>query len=83
VQTRPRSLEQLMPFDTAGELLAKKKPAGRLDLVGRHCVASGGAVGGVRSVRDLMGSLVERHELLLRKLGEERVTPLFPYPSSY
>ena len=46
-------------------------------------VVSGGSVPGVLSVRDLMGSLVERHERLLRRLEEERVTLLFPYPSSY
>jgi CBS domain-containing protein len=50
----------------------------------RHLpVASGGAVLGVLSVRDLMGSLIERHERLLRRLHDERVTLLFPYPSSY
>ena len=30
-----------------------------------------------------MGSLIERHERLLRRLHDERVTLLFPYPSSY
>ena len=40
-------------------------------------------VAGVLSVRDLMGSLIERHERLLRRLQEERVTLLFPYSSSY
>ena len=40
-------------------------------------------VAGVLSVRDLTGSLIERHERLLRKLNDERVTLLFPYPSSY
>ncbi len=50
----------------------------------RHLpVASGGTVHGVLSVRDLMGSLVERHERLLRRLHDERVTLLFPNPSSY
>jgi len=50
----------------------------------RHLpVVSGGAVLGVLSVRDLMGSLIERHERLLRQLHDERVTLLFPYPSSY
>ena len=49
----------------------------------RHLpVVSGGSVPSVLSVRDLMGSLVERHERLLRRLEEERVTLLFPYPSS-
>ena len=50
----------------------------------RHLpVVSGGAVLGVLSVRDLMGSLIERHEGLLRRLHGERVALLFPYPSSY
>ena len=38
---------------------------------------------GVVSVRDLMGALIERHERLLRRLHDERITVLFPYPSSY
>ena len=76
MRARLRSLEQLMPFATAGELLAKK---------GRPLIAisSGATVLGVLSVRDLMGSLIERHERLLRRLHEERVALLFPYPSSY
>ena len=50
----------------------------------RHLpVVSGDMVHGVLSVRDLMGSLIERHERLLRRLHDERVTLLFPYPSSY
>ena len=158
--TRLRSLEQLMPFATAGELLAKNgRPpiaissgatvVGALRVMQREdvgflpvldegklagvlserdiargamleqrvfvrdimttrihtvtpetkvseCVAlmhtnrirhlpvmSGGSVLGVLSVRDLMGSLIERHERLLRRLHDERVTLLFPYPSSY
>jgi len=158
--TRLRSLEQLMPFATAGELLAKKgRPLiaissgatvlGALHLMHRedvgflpvldelklagvlserdvarggmleqrvfvreimttrvHTVApearvsdcamlmhrerirhlpvvSGERVLGVLSVRDLMASLIERHERLLRRLHDERVTLLFPYPSSY
>jgi CBS domain-containing protein len=40
-------------------------------------------VTGVLSVRDLTGSLIERHERLLRKLNEERMTLRFPYSSSY
>lgn len=40
-------------------------------------------VQGVLSVRDLMGSFVERHERLLRQLEVERATLLHPYPSSY
>jgi len=50
----------------------------------RHLpVVKGGAVLGVLSVRDLTGSLIERHERLLRKFHDERLTLLFPYPSSY
>jgi CBS domain-containing protein len=50
----------------------------------RHLpVAKGGTVLGVLSVRDLTGSVVERHEKLLRRFHDERVTLLFPYPSSY
>jgi CBS domain-containing protein len=50
----------------------------------RHLpVRSGGAVLGVLSVRDLTASLIERHERRLRRLHDERVTLLFPYPSSY
>lgn len=50
----------------------------------RHLpVVSDGTVLGVLSVRDLTGSLIERHERLLRRLQDERVTLLSPYPSSY
>ena len=50
----------------------------------RHLpVVSSGSVLGVLSVRDLMGALIERHERLLRRLHEERVSLLSPYPSSY
>jgi CBS domain-containing protein len=50
----------------------------------RHLpVMRGEAVIGVLSVRDLMGALIERHERLLRRLGEERLTLLYPDPSSY
>jgi CBS domain-containing protein len=160
MRTRLRSLEQLMPFATAGELIAAKgrapisvspdttalaalrvmeekdvafvlvtegdKLAGVVSerdiargVLLRHCsavreimttdihtvtpetkvpecvtlmhrsrirhlpVVNGGSVLGVLSVRDLMGSLIERHERLLRRLHDERVTLLFPYPSSY
>jgi CBS domain-containing protein len=38
---------------------------------------------GVLSVRDLMGALIDRHERLLRRLNEERLTLLYPDPSSY
>lgn len=50
----------------------------------RHLpVLSGATVVGVLSVRDLMAALIERYERLLRRLEEERVTILFPSPSSY
>jgi hypothetical protein len=34
-------------------------------------------------VRDLMGALIERHERLLRRFHEERLTLLYPSGSSY
>jgi CBS domain-containing protein len=46
-------------------------------------VMRGKEVIGVLSVRDIMGALIERHERLLRRLGEERLTLLYPDPSSY
>ena len=50
----------------------------------RHLpVMRGSTVIGVLSVRDLMGALIERHERLLRRLHEERLTLLYPDPSSY
>jgi CBS domain-containing protein len=50
----------------------------------RHLpVVSGNALIGVLSVRDLMGALIERHERLLRRFSEERLTLLYPSPSSY
>ena len=50
----------------------------------RHLpVLSGATVLGVLSVRDLMGSLIERHERLLRRLQDERVTMLFPNSTSF
>jgi CBS domain-containing protein len=50
----------------------------------RHLpVVSSRSVVGVLSVRDLMGALIKRHERLLRRLHDERVSLLFPYPSSY
>jgi CBS domain-containing protein len=50
----------------------------------RHLpVMRGNEVLGVLSVRDLMGSMIERHERLLRRLGEERLTLMYPDPSSY
>ncbi len=38
---------------------------------------------GVLSIREVMGALLERHERLLRRLGEERLTLMYPDPSSY
>src|SRR4051812_40103298 len=50
----------------------------------RHLpVMRGSEVAGVLSVRDLMGALIARHERLLRQLGEERLTLMYPDPSSY
>jgi CBS domain-containing protein len=50
----------------------------------RHLpVVRGSEVMGVLSVHDLMGALIERHERLLRRLQEERLTLLYPDPSSY
>ena len=50
----------------------------------RHLpVMRGSELAGVLSVRDLMGALIERHERLLRRLGEERLTLMYPDPSSY
>jgi CBS domain-containing protein len=51
--------------------------------VGYLPVLQGSEILGVLSVRELMGALIERHERLLRKLGEERLTLLYPDPSSY
>jgi CBS domain-containing protein len=50
----------------------------------RHLpVMRGKEIIGVLSVRDVMGALIERHERLLRRLNEERLTLLYPDPSSY
>ena len=50
----------------------------------RHLpVVKRGRVLGVLSVPDLMGSLIERHERLPRRLHDERATLLLPYPSGY
>ena len=50
----------------------------------RHLpVMRGSEVIGVLSVRDLMGALLERHARLERRLFEERLTLLYPDPSSY
>lgn len=51
--------------------------------VGYLPVMRGKEMIGVLSIRELMGALIERHERLLRKLGEERMTMLFQNPSSY
>jgi CBS domain-containing protein len=51
--------------------------------VGYLPVMRGKEVIGVLSVRELMAALIERHERLLRRLGEERLTMLYPDPSSY
>ena len=50
----------------------------------RHLpVVRGSEVIGVVSVHDLMGAALERHERLLRRLAEERLTLLYPDPTSY
>jgi predicted transcriptional regulator len=51
--------------------------------VGYLPVLRGGELLGVLSIRELMGALIERHERLLRRLGEERLTLMYPDPSSY
>jgi CBS domain-containing protein len=50
----------------------------------RHLPVVGASqVLGVLSVRDLMAALIVRHERLLRRFNEERLTLLNPDPSSY
>jgi CBS domain-containing protein len=50
----------------------------------RHLpVMAAGEILGVLSVRDLMAALIVRHERLLRRFQEERLTLLYPDPSSY
>jgi CBS domain-containing protein len=50
----------------------------------RHLpVMAGREILGVLSVRDLMAALIVRHERLLRRFQEERLTMLYPDPSSY
>jgi CBS domain-containing protein len=50
----------------------------------RHLpVMAGTGIAGVLSVRDLMAALIVRHERLLRRFQEERLTMLYPDPSSY
>lgn len=51
--------------------------------VGYLPVLRGGELVGVLSIREVMGALIERHERLLRRLGEERLTLMYPDPSSY
>ena len=50
----------------------------------RHLpVMRGNEIIGVLSVREVMGALIERYERLQRRLLEERLTLLYPDPSSY
>ena len=50
----------------------------------RHLpVMRGNEILGVLSVREVMGALIERYERLQRRLLEERLTLLYPDPSSY
>ncbi len=51
--------------------------------VGYLPVLRGSELVGVLSIREVMGALIERHERLLRRLGEERLTLMYPDPSSY
>jgi CBS domain-containing protein len=51
--------------------------------VGYLPVLRGSEFLGVLSIREVMGALIERHERLLRRLGEERLTLMYPDPSSY
>ena len=51
--------------------------------VGYLPVMRGSEFLGVLSIREVMGALIERHERLLRRLGEERLTFLYPNASSY
>jgi len=51
--------------------------------VGYLPVIRGSELVGVLTIREVMGALIERHERLLRRLGEERLTLLYPDPSSY
>jgi CBS domain-containing protein len=50
----------------------------------RHLpVTRGDEIIGVLSVREVMGALIERYERVQRRLFEERLTLLYPDPSSY
>jgi CBS domain-containing protein len=51
--------------------------------VGHLPIVRDGKVQGVLTVHDLMGALIERHERLLRRFQEERLTLLFPDTGSY
>lgn len=51
--------------------------------VGYLPVMRGKEVIGVLSARELLGALIERHERLLKKLAHERLTMLYPDPTSY
>lgn len=51
--------------------------------VGYLPVMHGSEIIGVLSARELLGALIERHERLLKKLAHERLTMLYPDPSSY
>jgi CBS domain-containing protein len=51
--------------------------------VGYLPVLRGNELIGVLSIREVMGALIDRHERLLRRLGEERLTLMYPDPSSY
>lgn len=51
--------------------------------VGYLSVLRGSELVGVLSIREVMGALIERHERLLRHLGEERLTLMHPSPTSY
>lgn len=51
--------------------------------VGYLPVMRGNECIGVLSIREVMGALIERHERLLRRLGEERLTLMYPDPTSY
>lgn len=51
--------------------------------VGYLSVISGKEVIGILSIRELMGALIERHERLLRKLADERLTMLYTSSGNY
>lgn len=51
--------------------------------VGYLPVLRGGEFIGLLSIRAVTAALIERHERLLQRLGEERLTLMYPDPSSY